>query len=528
MNAPYRIARAYSEGFDSVENVAIATGDDPSKQLRAVESLVRELAAGVMIRGELSVVEFGGRLQDIFERTGMIVSHGQDRLQQLLTDALKNPLVLNGTRTTPSSVERHIPADGRTEHGSSRAVPTYPDLWPQPLGEDAYHGVAGELLRSIEPSTEADSVAILLQLLAAFGNVCGRHCYYQVEGDRHLAVLWPVLVGRTAKGRKGTSWGRVREVMSAVDPRWAGERIVTGLSTGEGILFSIRDAVVNGDGEEIDSGVADKRLLVLEPEFASPLRHIERPGNILSSTIRALWDTGTSATLTKNSPMKATGATVTVIGHITDEELRRYLTRTERANGLANRFLFALVRRSKLLPFGGPQVQFEPFIAQLKEAVARAWPDHRMGWTDAAAEIWEGIYGDLSAGKAGLAGAVTSRAETQVVRLAIAYALLDGAPEIDAPHLKAALAVWQYCDESARIIFGTMTGNEVADEILRMLLAAPEGMSRKEISMAFSRHLSSQTIATAVRDLAENGLARSETRQTGGRPEERWYANKAN
>ena len=316
--------------------------------------------------------------------------------------------------------------------------------------------------------------------------------------------------------------------MSAVDPRWAGERIATGLSTGEGILFSIRDPVVDNDGEETDPGVADKRLLVLEPEFASPLRHIERPGNILSSTIRALWDTGTSATLTKNSPMKATAATVTVIGHITDEELRRYLTRTERANGLANRFLFALVRRSKLLPFGGPQVQFEPFIARLKEAVARAWPDHRMGWTDAAAEIWEGIYGDLSAGKAGLAGAVTSRAETQVVRLAVAYALLDGAPEIDVPHLKAALAVWRYCDESARIIFGTMTGNEVADEILRMLLAAPDGMSRKEISVGFSRHLSSQTISTAVRDLAESGLARSELKQTGGRPEERWYANKAN
>ena len=173
MNAPYKIASAYSGGFESVKNVAIATAADPEKQLRVVELLVRELAAGGMIRGELSVVEFGQRLQVIFEHTGMVASHGQDRLHHLLTDALKNPLDLNGTRSTPSSEERHIPADGRTEHGSNRTVPTYPDLWPQPLGEDAYHGVAGELLRLIEPGTEADSTAILLQLLAAFGNVCG-------------------------------------------------------------------------------------------------------------------------------------------------------------------------------------------------------------------------------------------------------------------------------------------------------------------------------------------------------------------
>jgi hypothetical protein len=36
------------------------------------------------------------------------------------------------------------------------------------LGDDAYHGIAGELVRAIEPTTEADPAAILLQFLAAF------------------------------------------------------------------------------------------------------------------------------------------------------------------------------------------------------------------------------------------------------------------------------------------------------------------------------------------------------------------------
>jgi hypothetical protein len=407
----------------------------------------------------------------------------------------------------------------------SKAMPSSVDKWPAPLGEEAYHGIAGEIVRAIEPNTEADPVAILLQFLADFGNACGRRCYYQVEGDRHPAVLWPVLVGSTAKGRKGTAWGRVHAVMAQVDPGWARDHVASGLSTGEGIVHAVRDPVLNGDAEKVDPGVEDKRLLVLEPEFAAPLRHMERAGNILSSTLRSLWDTGCSATLTKNSPEKVTGATVTLVGHITADELRRYLTRTERANGLANRFLFALVRRSKVLPFGGDQFNREPFVAPLKEAVARAWADQRIGWTEQAATIWAGVYPGLSEGKPGLAGAVTSRAETQVVRLALTYALLDGAAAIDSPHINAALEVWRYCEQSAQIIFGMFTGNDLADDILGMLRTAPAGMGRRDINNALGRHETSQAISHALHELVAAGLAHSEIRPTPGRPEERWFLN---
>jgi hypothetical protein len=403
----------------------------------------------------------------------------------------------------------------------SMQTPSSIDSWPEPLSKEAYHGIAGEIVRAIEPNTEADPVAILLQFLVTFGNACGRRCYYQVEGDRHPAVIWPVLVGPTAKGRKGTAWGRVRELMARVDPGWARDHVVSGLSTGEGIVHAVRNAAVNGDGEEIDPGVMDKRLLVIETEFASPLRHMERSGNILSSTLRSFWDSGSSESLTKNSPEKATGATVTVIGHITVDELRRYLTKTERANGLANRFLFALVRRSKLLPFGGEQFNADPFVARLKECVARAWSDQRIGWTENGAAVWAKVYPDLSEGKPGLAGAITSRAETQVVRLALTYALLDGAASIDAPHVNAALAVWRYCGQSARIIFGTLTGNELADSILAMLRIAPAGMTRRDINNALGRHEESQAISIALDALVVAGLAHSETRGTTGRPEER-------
>jgi hypothetical protein len=80
---------------------------------------------------------------------------------------------------------------------------------------------------------------------------------------------------------------------------------------------------------------------------------MSREGNILSTIIRQAWDDGALQTLTKNSPMKATDAHVSIMGHITKSELLRHLTETETANGFANRFIWFLVKRSKELPFEG-------------------------------------------------------------------------------------------------------------------------------------------------------------------------------
>lgn len=114
----------------------------------------------------------------------------------------------------------------------------------------------------------------------------------------------------------------------------------------------------------------DKRLLIVEPEFARTLRVQRREGNILSSIIRNAWDSGNLEILTKTSPLKATGAHTSIIGHITETELRRELTATDQANGYANRFLIGSVRRSKLLPFGGSidEKTLSNFVERVKEA----------------------------------------------------------------------------------------------------------------------------------------------------------------
>ena len=99
------------------------------------------------------------------------------------------------------------------------------------------------------------------------------------------------------------------------------------------------------------------------------------------------------------------------------------------------------------------------------------------------------------------------------------------AAEIDEPHLRAALAVWEYCEASAAHIFGNTLGDPVADDIMRALQqAGSDGMTRNTIRDYFGRHQSSDRIGASLALLMGKGLARAEVRGTGGRPVEVWFA----
>jgi hypothetical protein len=141
-----------------------------------------------------------------------------------------------------------------------------------------------------------------------------------------------------------------------------------------------------------------------------------------------------------------------------------------------------------------------------------------------ARKIWAEVYPTLSEGKMGMFGSATSRAEAQVLRLALIYAALDKAKEIPAEHLLAALAIWDFCEASARYIFGDALGNPEVDRILQDLRASSYGLTRTEIRDLFERNRSASEINVALTALEERGLARRESQATAGRPIERWIA----
>ena len=135
------------------------------------------------------------------------------------------------------------------------------------------------------------------------------------------------------------------------------------------------------------------------------------------------------------------------------------------------------------------------------------------------------MYRALSAERPGLLGAILGRAEAQVIRLAVIYAALDNKTQIDTPHLEAALAVWDFCEESATQVFGDLVGDDIADAIQDALRAAsPNGMTRTEISALFSRHATSSRISTALDLLRRLGRARAGLTLSGRHKVETWFA----
>lgn len=401
--------------------------------------------------------------------------------------------------------------------------------WPEPPDEAAYHGLAGEIVRAISPHSESDPVGLLVQLLVAVGNVIGKEPYFLVEATRHYTNLDVVSVGKTSRARKGTSLRHVLRLLETIDPLWSKNCIKSGLSSGEGLIWQIRDTIVKEKGGRTvveDEGVEDKRLLVIQEEFSSILKVMGRQGNTLSPVLRDAWDGVNLSSLTKNSPARATSPHVSVIGHVTKDELIRYFDSTEAANGFGNRFLWLCVKRSQVLPEGGQiqQVDFASLIKRLAQAVDFARTVGQMGRDEETRTIWNQVYSELTRDVPGLLGAVMARGEAQVVRLSCLYALLDLSSVVRAVHLKAGLAVWGYCERSAQYVFGDSLGYPMADSILRALRATPEGLSRTDIQNLFSRNYGAGEINRALGFLLEQGSAKRRSEQTDGRPTERWFA----
>ncbi|HOG07436.1 MAG TPA: hypothetical protein PK983_05025 [Syntrophales bacterium] len=409
---------------------------------------------------------------------------------------------------------------GGMDQASPRSV-----VWPDPLDEAAYYGVIGEWVKLVLPHTEADPAALLFQALLIFGNIVGRNPYFKVEATEHHCNEFLLLVGNTSKGRKGTSWDHARSIARTIDPPWELECIKSGLTSGEGLIFHVRDPQERRGKCAADEGVADKRLVVFESEFASVLKIIERKDNTLSATMRDAWDRGHLRTLAKNSPVKATGAHISIVSHVTKEELITRLSNNESFNGFANRFLFVCVKRSKLLPEGGGIVDLSGVLPRFHEASIFAKKIHEIRRDEEARAIWLRVYEHLTRDQPGILGSVLARDAAHVVRLSMIYALLDRSTTIRREHLMAALACWEYVEASARFIFGSMTGDPMADKIYDAACSAGEnGITRTFINNnLFQRNVASDRIDQAIRSLHKMGRIQVESIGTGGRKEQRIY-----
>jgi hypothetical protein len=402
-----------------------------------------------------------------------------------------------------------------TPEAPQNEQPTRPTT-PQ-LHEDALHGVAGRVVRLLSPHTEAHPAAILLQLLASFGNLIGPGPHCMVESTRHALNLYVVLVGDSSKARKGTSWNLIANLLEGVDPLWHGTCIGNSRLSADGLLQTLRD----------QDPPSERRLLALSEEFATVLHSVKRGNGHLSPLLRCAWDNGNLPTLDLHRALRVTGAHLSLIAHITPQELTRNFQHHQTQNGFANRCLWTWVERAQCLPNGGspPAHEFATVVGQLRRAAlwATARPAILFRRDEEASAMWARYYAAMSYHHAvGLRGAATSRGEAQVLRLSALYAALDSSELIRRPHLDAAFAVWQYCYESATLLFGLSTGDAVADRIRDAIESSQNGLTRTEIGRLFQGHVGLDRIDQALDQLASLGTITYYTERTGGRRSTRW------
>jgi hypothetical protein len=208
----------------------------------------------------------------------------EEQIRRLIEDAdeaLKEPAGTprkaqpNGPDAEPPpDFDERAPPQSNPEPEDWSTPVVWEQPWPAPLGEAAYHGIVGDVVRLIAPQTEADPAALLIHTLVYCGNCLGRDAAVTVEATEHFGNLFAVIVGDTSKARKGTSESWSRRVLGQADPSWERNQISTGLSTGEGVIERVRDMRIEKklnkkskqwEDEIIDHGIADKRLLASCP-----------------------------------------------------------------------------------------------------------------------------------------------------------------------------------------------------------------------------------------------------------------------
>ncbi len=404
--------------------------------------------------------------------------------------------------------------------------------WPV-LQQEALRGLSGRFVELACRKSEADPAAVAITFLCRFAVECGPRPFLYVGDSKHHARIIGAIVGASSKSRKGTSGKPVERLFGmeeiAVDDQFLLARVSPGpLSSGEGLIYAVRDPVTmwkvnkeTGVGEEIviDPGVSDKRIFILDEEFAACLIATRRDGNTISTILRSSWDSGNLEPLTKSNRIKATGAHIGIVTHITLAELNRRMEEVEAFSGFANRILWVCARRQGVVPFPEPMPTQELASLQwdLKRTIEAARIMEEMVLDPAARSMWQEVYPDLSADGSGLVGCVTDRAEAQVLRLAMIYSLTEASAVIRADHLESALAMWRYCEESARFIFAGREVNPFAGKILD-LLRSSDGMSTTDIYDAFDRHITKRQLEEAVTELVSQKKIEIEEVKGAGRP----------
>jgi hypothetical protein len=419
-----------------------------------------------------------------------------------------------------------VRADPFPHRNGSAGLPASVELWvpgdepPRPVAAaEMFHGPIGEFAQEAAEHSEADPVAVFAQALTLYGVACNRGSYMLAGNDRHGPAIFSLIVGRSAKGAKGTAYAGARELIRRVDPGFL-DRILGGFGSGEAVIAEL--------APDEDGKVADTRLAVMESEFGAVLAKCRRETSTLGQTMRDGWDGRPLSNRTRsNGKLLAVDYHLGAVAHVTRDELLVRVTDADIYGGTMNRWLHFWSERGRLFADGGniPGDVLDRHATVLRRNLARMRTVGHMKRTEAADELWKAVYAEVAADDPlGVLGHVVSRAAPQMLRLSVLYALADGEAEIDHLHVGAAHAAWRYCRASAALTYGEVTGDVDGDRLLRALReAGADGLDSTAANAVLGRKPGAAERARAL--LERQGLAVTVVEAVGvGRPRKVMFA----
>ncbi|MCL2419680.1 MAG: DUF3987 domain-containing protein [Conexibacteraceae bacterium] len=376
----------------------------------------------------------------------------------------------------------------------------------------AFAGPIGDWVLEASPLTEADPAALLLSALVAFGVAAGPDRVMMAANRPQGTRLFAMLVGDSAKSNRGLSWTVTRDLLAAIDPGLARRRVLQGLGNGRPLLDALASPKY---------GPAEERLLVFEPGVTHALRVAGRARSPLAWALRNAWDGAPIERPPGSRPLMVERYHVGVIAHATIDQLRPQLSLSDASASLVNRFVYAVIRRRKVIADEGnvpPEIVLRHGSRLARAAIAARGPAETMRRTPSADRRWRSIYEELAEDDPdGLLGIALARSARHVLRLSLVYALAEEQRQVGSSHVEAALAVWRYARASAVQIFTERRAEETTERLLTALRAAGgEGLTLTEQTALFGRNVPAARIAAARETLERSGLAVTAPRRRRG------------
>ncbi|MCM8612463.1 hypothetical protein [Accumulibacter sp.] len=390
------------------------------------------------------------------------------------------------------------------------------------------YGLIGDVGRAAAETTEANRYAVAAAHIAFLSAAIGRNVYLDVGNVKHHARLFMLHVGRTGRGRKGESLSLSKRIREAIEQRpregagnlagiadsFCGQMHDGGLSSREGLAVLIHDGYMIG--KEDVPPIEDKRLWIIESEFANVLHQAKREGNTLSAALRDSWDGVSIRPATKTAPLWASNPHISLTGNITPSELLGLIESRELSNGFANRFLIFWAERERIEPFPRPTpTTVVADLAERTEEVIRfaseGYPENKDSRpmelsADARTEYARLYRGELSSVADGeKVAALIERRAPMLLRLAMIFALTDFTLTIEVHHVRAALAWTRFHRDSVRFIFNDAAGetaaqesSEAAAKILDYLKHNGRTSRSDLLTKCFSGHLAAKRLDEAL------------------------------